>query len=235
MINWMIAVQTAPLIGLALVAAACDSGNRPDAGATADTAWTWLFDGQSTDAWRGFKRDTMPGGWQIVDGALTRVAGGGDIITREKFTDFELEFEWQVPAGGNSGVMYRVVENDDVRYTYESGPEYQILDNAGHRDGLTAETSAGSAYALYAPVRDVTNPPGEWNTSRIISHGDHVEHWLNGVKLLEFTIGSADWNERVENSKFRTWQHFGRWPEGHIAIQDHGDRVAFRNIRIRRP
>ena len=193
--------------------------------------WLVLFDGTSTNAWRGFQMESLPAGWQIEDGALTRVASAGDIITREEFGDFELELEWKVPPNGNSGIMYRVTEADSS--TYRTGPEYQVLDDAGHPDGRNRLTSAASAYGFYAAPAGIVKPAGEWNSARIVANGNRIEHWLNGVKVVEYELGSADWEAKLAASKFAEWKGYGRAPRGHIALQDHGDRVAFRNIRIR--
>lgn len=193
--------------------------------------WRLLFDGHSTAAWRGYKSQTMPEGWQAVDGALTRVAEATDIITREQFQDFELALEWKIPAGGNSGIMFRVTE--DAELTYHTGPEMQILDNAGHPDGANPATSTGSNYALHAPSADVAKPAGEWNSVRLVVKGNHVEHWLNGTKIVEYELGSDEWKKLVAASKFNAWPGYGRAPKGHIALQDHGAAIAFRNIKIR--
>lgn len=193
--------------------------------------WTLLFDGKSTTGWRGYKQDAAPDGWQAVDGALTRVGGGGDLVTAEQFDSFELRFDWKVERGGNSGVMYRVGESAGA--TYHTGPEFQILDNAAHADGKDSLTSAGSCYGLYAPAKDVTRPAGSWNEARIVVNGNRVEHWMNGERIVQYEIGSPDWEKRIAASKFKQWPDFGRLPRGHIALQDHGDRVAYRNIRIR--
>ncbi|HEX9580245.1 MAG TPA: DUF1080 domain-containing protein [Gemmatimonadales bacterium] len=193
--------------------------------------WRLLFDGASTAAWRGYQSDTAPHGWQAVDGALTRVADATDIITREQFADFELTLEWKLGPGGNSGVMFRVTEEYD--YGYKSGPEMQVLDDAGHRDGQSRLTAAGSDYGLYPAPSGALRPPGEWNQARILVNGSHVEYWLNGVPTVEYELWSPDWEARVKNSKFAQWPNFGRAASGHLALQDHGDWVAFRNIKIR--
>src|SRR5690606_17920992 len=130
------------------------------------TGWRLLFDGKTTDGWRGFRQDSMPGGWQVVDGTLARVSGGGDIITVEQYANFELALDWKVEPGGNSGIMFRVTE--DAEYPWLTGPEMQILDNAGHADGQNPETSTGSNYALHAPTRDAARPAGEWNSVRLV-------------------------------------------------------------------
>ena len=195
--------------------------------------WKLLFDGKTTSGWRGYKKTDVAAGWQVVEGALTRAAAGGDILTVDQFGSFDLMFDWKVAPGGNSGVMYRVTEEYDT--PWQSGPEYQILDNAGHKDGATPETSTASDYALHAPAKDVSKKAGEWNQSRIVLAGNRVEHWLNGEKVVEYEIGSADWVERVKKSKFAKYPKFGLAASGHIALQDHGDMVAYRNIKIRVP
>jgi uncharacterized protein len=202
-----------------------------ETGSSESGDWRPLFDGKTTTGWRGYRSDRVPDGWQVVDGALTLVGKGGDIITTESFRDFELELEWKVPPGGNSGVFYRVDET--AKLIWHHAHEMQVLDNEGHKDGITPATSAGSVYALYAPARDVSRPAGEWNQARVVARGAHVEHWLNGEKILEFEVGSPDWKARVEASKFRAHPGFGRAEAGPIGLQDHDDRVQFRNIRIR--
>ena len=197
------------------------------------TSWRVLFDGTSTRDWRGYRQDDLPAGWRIVDGALTRVAPAGDIVTREQFGDFELALEWKVAPGGNSGIFYRVAEGADLEMVWQSGPELQVLDDAGHRDGARPETSAGACYGLYPAPRGIVRPAGQWNETRIVVAGTHVEHWLNDRKIVEYELGSAEWQERVRRSKFAGLPRYGREPRGHIALQDHGDWVAYRNIRIR--
>jgi hypothetical protein len=170
-------------------------------------------------------------GWQVIDGALTRVASAGDIVTTDQFANFELALEWKVAPAGNSGIFYRVPIED--KQVSERAPEMQVLDDAGHPDGQSPLTSAGSLFALYPAPRGIVRPAGEWNKVRILVNGNHVEHWLNGTKLVDARIGSADWNRRVQNSPFADIPGYGRAARGRIALQDHGDRVAYRNIRIR--
>ncbi len=229
--------------------AACGGGTPPSPMATPATSqsapntltaaerqagWQLLFDGKSTAGWRSYKSaDTPMDGWQVVDGALTRAArGAGDIITTDNYKDFELELEWKIGAGGNSGIFYRAAEGSEA--IYYSAPEMQVLDDNGHADGKSELTSAGSDYGLYPAPRGVVKPVGEWNTVRIVVKGNHVEHWLNGKKIVEYELGSPDWVQRVKRSKFNQWQEYGKAVEGHIGLQDHGDWVAFRSIKIRR-
>lgn len=193
--------------------------------------WRLLFDGETTAGWRGYRMDTMPSGWRVVDGALTRVAPAGDIITRDKFKDFELTLEWNVAPGGNSGVFYRASEDTDA--IYWNAPEMQVLDDARHPDGKSRLTAAGADYGVYPSPAGVVKPAGQWNRVRIVVRGNHVEHWLNGVKVVEYELLSPDWLARVQASKFAPHSRYGRNPEGYIGLQDHGDRVAYRDIKIR--
>jgi hypothetical protein len=192
--------------------------------------WRLLFDGQTTTGWRGFRQKTLPGGWQAVNGTLTRVGQAGDIVTIDEFGDFELMLEWNLPPNGNSGIHYRVIEDDDVMW--HQAPEYQIIDNA-YKEPLKPGQYTGANYDLHPPSRDVTKPIGSWNMTRLVVRGAHVEHWLNGVKVVEYELWTPDWERRVSQSKFKDYPSYGRARRGHIGLQDHGDRVAFRNIKIR--
>jgi hypothetical protein len=193
--------------------------------------WRSLLDGKTTAGWRGYQRRDLPSGWQVVNGALTRVGDGGDIITTDQFGNFELALEWKVAPGGNSGIFYRVTEAGEKGY--HSGPEMQILDDARHQDGKARLTAAGSLYGIYASPAGVVKPAGEWNAVRLVVNGAHVEHWLNGVKVVDYELWSPDWEQRVAAAKFHEWPAYGRAKRGHIALQDHGDWVAFRNVKIR--
>ena len=191
-----------------------------------------LFDGTSTNGWRGYRLPTMPAGWQAVNGALTRVSQTSDIITVDEFENFELRLSWRIPPGGNSGIMYHVTEQGEAVYT--SGPEMQVLDDSGHGDGRNRLTSAGSAYGLYAAPAGVVHRAGEWNDIRIIIRGPHVEHWMNGVKVVEYELWSDEWTRKVQASKFAQWPEYGLAHRGHLALQgDHNGAVAYRAIRIR--
>lgn len=197
-----------------------------------EAGWRLLFDGRSTAGWRGYKNPVMPAGWQVVDGALTRVAQGGDIITTDKFRNFELSIDWKLTTpGGNSGIFYRATEEADQ--IYFSGPEMQVLDDDVHPDGKSRLTSAGAAYGLYPAPLGAVKPVGEWNTARILVDGNHVVHWLNGVKMADYVMWSDDWKQRVDNSKFKKWPEYARAGEGHIGLQEHGNPVFFRNIKIK--
>jgi 3-keto-disaccharide hydrolase len=191
-----------------------------------------LFDGKSLDAWRGYKTDKAPDGWRIENGTLTKNTPVADIVSKDEFGDFELEIEWKIGEGGNSGVFYRGTEEYD--HIYWSAPEYQLLDDEKAADNKTRLTCAGAAYALYPSPPGHLKPVGQWNTTRIVAKGAHVEHWLNGVKLLEYELWSPDWEAKVKASKFKDYPNYGRAKRGHIALQgDHAGALAFRNIRIR--
>jgi len=193
-----------------------------------------LFDGRTVNGWQGWGRKDMPKGWSAKDGALTLTPGlgGGDIRTVEEYGDFDLRLDWRVGPAGNSGIFYRAKEGKGPGYL--TGPEYQLLDNIQHPDGRNAVTSTGSSYALYPPTQNVVRPVGEWNTTRIVAKGNRIEHWLNGVKVVEYEINSPEWRERYLKSKFRGMAEYGKYPAGYLVLQDHGDPVSFRNIRIKR-
>ena len=227
----------------ALLAACAGAQEQPEATTGAEATmntlteaeraagWELLFDGTSMEGWRGYNQEGLPEGWAARDGMLTRVGPGGDIITDREFADFELSLEWRLEEGGNSGVFYRAAEGEE--WMYHSAPEMQVLDDNGHVDGQDPLTSAGSNYGLHPAPRGVVNPVGEWNHARILVDGTHVEHWLNGSKIVEYELGDADWEARVADSKFAQWPAYGRAERGHIGLQDHGDPVWYRNIKVR--
>ena len=197
-----------------------------------DTMWRTLFDGTSMDAFRGYKTQTMPKGWSIKDSTLTKTGSVEDIVTKDQFGDFELTLDWKLSPGGNAGIFYRANENNDK--VYMSGPEYQLLDDAKHPDGKSRLTSAGADYGLYPSPAGVVKPANEWNSTRIVVKGNHVEHWLNGQKVVDYELASPDWEAKVKASKFLAWKDYGRGTTGHIGIQgDHDGSLSLRNIRIR--
>jgi hypothetical protein len=186
-----------------------------------------LFDGDSMENFRGYKKDEVHDGWEIIDGAITRVTGGGDIITREQYAEFELVLEYRISKGGNSGIMFHVTEEDGPSYL--SGPEIQVQDNV---DGHDPQKS-GWLYQFYSSEVDATNPVGEWNEMRIVISEEKCSTHMNGTLYYEFVLNSDDWNERLAKTKFATWPLFNKSPVGHVALQDHGNEVAYRSIRIR--
>jgi hypothetical protein len=214
------------------------------ANATNDTegnkdAWTILFDGTNLDAWRGHNSQTLPSKWKIVDGLLMfDPAGekGGDIITKEEYSDFEFELEFKLSKGANSGIKYFVVE-ELSKGGSGLGLEFQLLDDENHPDakaGRNGNRTLASLYDLMAAAADKpAKPIGEWNTAKIISKGAHVEHWLNGQKVLEYERGSVAFIDLVAKSKYKDIAGFGLAPAGHLLLQDHGNLVWYRNIRVR--
>ena len=189
--------------------------------------WLLLFDGKdASQNWRGFKKEILPAGWVAEDGALFRKEKAGDIVSKAEFENFELSIEWKISPGGNSGIMFRVQESENT--PWKTGPEIQILDNEGGHD----PNKAGWMYALYPASVDATKPVGEWNHFRFVTKNGKCEHWMNGTKYVDYEIGSADWDEKVSKSKFTAFPGFGKTPKGHLCLQDHGNQVWFRSIKI---
>ena len=195
--------------------------------------WIVLFDGEKVNGLRGYKQKGLPDSWVIVDGALKTIPGHGvDLISEDVYKNFELELEWKVPKGGNSGIFYFATE--EGKHIYESAPEMQVLDNIAHKDGLRDVTTAGSLYDLIAPIKNVVKTVGEFNQVRIKVQDNHVEHWLNGIKILEYEYQSEHMKALIAKSKFKTMPLFAKASSGHIGLQgDHGE-IWYRNIRIRK-
>jgi hypothetical protein len=196
--------------------------------------WTLLFNGKDFSGWRQYAKQTPPGeGWKVEDGILKKLAKvrGGDIITTNTFVDFDFSWEWRIEKGGNNGVKYLVTE----KRTGAPGHEYQLIDDVGHPDGkLGPKRQTASFYDVLPPAENKPlKPVGEWNASRILIKGDHVEHWLNGAKVLEYELGSEAVKAGVAESKFKTAAKFGEKIEGHIMLTDHQDETWFRNLKIR--
>ena len=202
-------------------------------GCSSNNDWTVLFDGERVKGLRGYKEEGFPNSWEIVDGTLKTIPGYGvDLISVDIYNNFELELEWKVPEGGNSGIFYFATEEGD--YIWQSAPEMQVLDDKKHSDGKNTLTSAGALYAMIAPTERVVNPLGEFNQVRIKVKDNHVEHWLNGTKVVEYEYQSDAMWDLVAKSKFNTMPLFAKASEGHIGIQgDHGE-IWYRNIRIRK-
>jgi len=230
------------LLAVVVVASSCRAKSQSPPSSTStppntltdaerSAGWRLLFDGQSTAGWRDYGKQTLSDGWTVKDSALTRVGAGGDIVTNDEFGNFELSIDWKIEPGGNSGIFYRASEEKDE--IYWNAVEMQVLDDAKHPDGQNPLQSAGAAYDLYPAPRGHVRPGGEWNSARLVVNGNHVEHWLNGFKMVEYEIGSRDWDAKVAESKFKPHPQFGKNRQGHIGLQDHGNIVAFRNIKIR--
>ncbi|RYD23328.1 MAG: DUF1080 domain-containing protein [Verrucomicrobiaceae bacterium] len=207
--------------------------------------WRLLWDGKTSEGWRGIKSQDFPkGGWVIKDGLLTIMESGGgessaagDIITKDKFSNFELSVDFRLTPGANSGIKTFVDPGLNKGDGSAIGPEFQVLDDVRHPDaklGRDGNRTIGSLYDMItAPVDKKVNPVGEWNNARIVSNNKQLTYFLNGVKTVDIRRGSKEWKDLVEKSKYKKWPAFGELPEGHILLQDHGNRVSFRNVKIR--
>ena len=225
-------IRIASAVAALALLASCHTAPVSGGAKPATGPWRILFDGSSLDAWRGYQGAPIPGGWHVVGNALAKDVPVADIVTKDEFGDFELELEWKIGEAGNSGIFYR--GSEEYEHIYWSGPEYQLLDDIKAGDNKTRLTCAGAAYGIYPSPEGHLKPLGEWNSTRIIAKGSHVEHWLNGFKLLEYEFGSPDWMALVKGSKFSAWPNYGLSKRGHIGLQgDHLGTLAFRNIRIR--
>jgi hypothetical protein len=240
----------AATIGAFAGAATAQTPNQLTA-AERTAGWRLLFDGTSLAGWRGLGHDRVPTAhWRVVDGAIAKTpsakvrrqadgqpAAGGDLMSIDSFRDFELAFEWRVTPGANSGVKYNVSEELSLAHAANHaalGFEYQVLDDLLHPDNKIPTHLAGGLYDIIAPnAAKRLRPVGEWNTARIVLRGDHGEHWLNGVQVVEFDLGTARLDSLLARSKYRPIPGFAERRRGHIVLQDHGDEVYFRSIKIR--
>jgi len=202
--------------------------------------WISLFDGKTLKGWHGYNKGDAPvKNWTIIDGALVCLgaapdAAGGDLVTDGKYENFILEWEWKVDKGSNSGVMYHVIEDKKYHSPYQTGPEYQIIDDVNFPEKLEEWQKAGADYAMHpANTNKKLAPVGEWNSSKIVFNHGHVEHWLNGKKIVEFTAWDKDWDNKKTNGKWKGYPDYGTAKTGFIALQDHGNKAYYKNIRIR--
>ena len=200
--------------------------------------WQLLFDGKSVDKWRIFKRDTLAG-WAVNDGELIALGeaglegAGADIITKEQFENFELTVDWKVSEAGNSGIFFNVVESEDYKSVYETGPEYQLIDDIGFPQALEDWQKSGANYAMHPASKPMSNPAGEYNTSKLTVDQGHVTHFLNGEKIVEYDLWTPEWENKVKEGKWKDFPGYGRAKKGHIALQDHGNQIWFKNIKIK--
>ncbi len=201
----------------------------------AEEGWELLFDGESMDQWRCFKKDVVQG-WAITGHAMKALGlphgQGGDIISKKEYKDFELYIEFQIGEKSNSGIFFHVKEGDEYGAVYHTGPEYQLLDDFGFPKSDPLHNT-GANYDVHPPIFSQVKTLDEWNTAKIIVKGSHVEHHLNGRKVVEYEIGSDEWTELKNNSKWKNAKGYAKYDEGHIALQDHGGTCAFRNIKIK--
>jgi hypothetical protein len=195
-----------------------------------------LFDGKTLNGWHMYLKSDATPAWTVVNGTIQlnpKAEGQGDLLTDKEYENFELSLEWNISEGGNSGLIFGVHEDPAFQNTYDSGIEMQILDNKNAEDNKKANHLAGSLYDMKAPSQDAAKPAGQWNVAKLRKQNGHLTFWVNGVKTVETQIGSTEWQTMLENSKFKNWKNFAKYPKGHIALQDHGHEVAFRNIKIK--
>ncbi|HEY9047389.1 MAG TPA: DUF1080 domain-containing protein [Ohtaekwangia sp.] len=205
--------------------------------AEAKAGWKLLFDGTTTKGWHVYNKSSDGTAWKTADGELyldsSTKDGRGDLVTDSEYENYELTLEWKVSACANSGILFNVVEDAKYAHVYLTGPEMQVLDNSCHPDAKIHKHRAGDLYDLVPCSTETVKPAGEWNEVKIISKNSHYEFWLNGTKVVTFTMHDAAWDEMVKNSKFKSMPDFGKAKKGHIALQDHGDKISFRNIKIK--
>lgn len=193
--------------------------------------WISLIGDTPGEHWHTYLKDSVAG-WKLTDGVLSTSGKNGDLVTNGTFANFELEAEWKINEGGNSGIFYYVVEDPKYPRMHETGPEFQLIDDDGYHQELTPAQKTGSLSDVIAPNVAAANPPGSWNQTKIVVNNGHAEHWLNGQLILTYELGSPEWKEQVAASKFAELD-YGKTRSGRIGIQDHGDSVYYRNIRIK--
>ncbi|WP_031526326.1 3-keto-disaccharide hydrolase [Dyadobacter crusticola] len=230
--NWK-AFSRASLIALIAFASTTNNAEAQKKG-----KWETLFDGKSLKGWHSWQSDEVLPQWKIQDNAIVLTEKGGkDLVTDKEYGDFELELEWKIAEGGNSGIIYHVIEDKKYCCPYSTGPEIQVLDDVKHPDakfGKEGNHKSGSLYDMLPPNDfKAVKPAGQWNKAKVVIKGGRGESWLNGKKVVDFPTQGSEWENLVSNSKFKTWEGFGAATKGKIALQDHGDQVSFRNIRIR--
>jgi len=196
--------------------------------------WVLLFDGESTKGWRNYKNREADG-WAVANGEVyckeTGVTKRADLITVDQYENYELQIDWKISPKHNSGIIYMVTEDNGA--SYESGPEYQLIDDIGYPDKLSDKQLSGANYDMQAPSAKVSKPAGEFNHTKIVINKGHVEHWLNGTKVVDYQLWTSEWEQQKANSKWKDVKTYGMSKKGYIALQDHGGGVAFKNIKIK--
>ncbi|MBS1974789.1 MAG: DUF1080 domain-containing protein, partial [Bacteroidetes bacterium] len=197
--------------------------------------WKLLFDGKSTEGWRTYQNQS-DNSWEVTDGELYCKKDGAtkraDLITDDEYSSFELQLDWKVGKGANSGVLYHVQETH--RASYETGPEYQLIDDLGYPEKLEDWQKSGADYAMHPPLKTASKPAGEYNHARIVVNGSHVQHWLNGIKTADFYAWAPEWEKLKKEGKWKDYPDYGVAKSGYIALQDHGGGIWFKNIKIKK-
>lgn len=213
------------------------AGDTFDASPAPAGGWISLFDGQTTKGWHTYNKDHVGSAWKVQDGALVLDKGpsdeGGDLATDQEFENYDLKLEWKIAPCGNSGIIFNVHESPEYKSSYNTGPEMQVLDNSCHPDAKIHTHRAGDLYDMIACKEETVLPANEWNSARIRVKNGKAQFWLNGKKVVKFTMFNDTWKEMVANSKFKTMPGFGTFKKGRIVLQDHGDKVWYRNIMIK--
>lgn len=199
--------------------------------------WITLFDGQSTKGWHTYNKDHAGNAWKVEDGALVLDKGpgdeGGDLITDQEFENYDLRLEWKIAPCGNSGIIFNAHESAEYAESYFTGPEMQVLDNTCHPDAKIHTHRAGDLYDMIASKQETVHPAGEWNSVRLRVKNGKAQFWLNGTKVVKFTMFNDAWKAMIAKSKFKDMPAFGTFRKGHIVLQDHGNKVWYRNITIK--
>lgn len=197
--------------------------------------WSLLFDGKTRDGWRTYK-NLPEDSWEIVNGQLHCKKDGvtkrADLVTKDQYASFDLQMDWKVDKSSNSGLLYHVLETQ--KSSYETGPEYQLIDDLGYPEKLEDWQKSGADYAMHPPLKLASKPVGEYNHTRLIVNGAHVEHWLNGVKVADFMAWTPEWEKLKSTGKWKDYPEYGNAKSGYIALQDHGGGIWFKNIKIRK-
>lgn len=240
-------IQALYLLSVLLILASCGDGdkgktiplNGPPPSTEPKSVAISLFNGKNLSGWHGYNKTEEVKNWTVQDSALVclgaaKDAHGGDLVSAGSFENFELSWDWKVDKGSNSGVMYHVIEDPKYQAPYETGPEYQIIDDIGFPQKLEEWQKAGADYAMTVPNdKKKLKPVGEWNHSKIVYNKGHVEHWLNNEKIVEFDVASEDWKKQRATGKWKDYPDYASASSGHIALQDHGNKAYFKNIMIK--
>ena len=208
------------------------SNDKKDLTQVETKEWQLLIKDNSTAGWHNYLSDSVKG-WQVEDVVLFNPGKQGDIVTDDVYENFELSLEWKIESHGNSGVFYNVVESSENKRMYETGPEFQIIDDSNYPQELTEQQKTGALSDVIAPSELTSNKPGEWNHTKIIVNNGNAEHWLNGKKILEYDLNSEELKNQIANSKFSTLPSYAKSLKGRIGLQDHGGPVYYKNIKIK--